>query len=408
MPLKRQLVEVRSSVEAKAYDARGVTRWAIDTSFVTDDGRPVRLQRRGFQTRGDAIRWAETEITLLKIGAKELPTRRAARRKEAADVGLTTRQVLERMMTWWFDSGRKRPSTLSIDRHALGKHVLPVLGDVPWKSLTQAHMDDLVRGAVNMQNPRHLIVLRSALRDCGRLGLPTPQVRIDFTMKPRNQREDYFTPDELDCLCDHASPEMALVFRLLWYTGLRIGEFQGLEWGDISFRKGAETLTVRRTVYRVPNLGFSVQAPKNGKHRTIPLNQAAIAALQGLRELHDSLVEDVPPSNTALCARLVYPAKDGGYVCKEKFFNALGRACERARLRHISPHVLRHSFASNLVQAGVDLHTLSVLLGHSSVAMTQRYAHLAKEGLRAATNVLDRLTRQGQDPPAGTATATSG
>ncbi len=70
---------------------------------------------------------------------------------------------------------------------------------------------------------------------------------------------------------------------------------------------------------------------------------------------------------------------------------ALRRACKKAGITEFRFHDLRHTFASQLVQLGVDLYTVQRLMGHKDGRMTQRYAHLSQEKLRGAVKVLDRL-----------------
>jgi len=71
--------------------------------------------------------------------------------------------------------------------------------------------------------------------------------------------------------------------------------------------------------------------------------------------------------------------------------NGFQAACTRAKIKDFRVHDLRHTFASWLVQGGVPLLEVAKLLGHSTIEMTERYAHLAPENLKAAVGVLDRL-----------------
>ncbi len=391
MPKKRQLVEVRSSVEAKPYTAHGVTKYLIDTTFVTDDGMPVRLQKRGFDTRGEAIVWAEREIVMIKTGAKAPPSGERRKRKAKEAEVITTREVLHRLLQWWHDASRMKDSTISISRNVLDKYIIPVLGETPWREITQTQIDQLVKDARGLSSPRHLLVLRSALRDSHRIGIEPPRVQLDATRSLRQDKIDFLTFEELDVLCSHAEPVWAASMRFLFHSGLRIGELMGLQWDDIDLRVGQETLTVKRTVYFITG-GVSVQSPKSGKQRTIPLNQAAVKSLKELARLHDSAKPRARGVAPSLKDLLVLPGRDGGYLCSSALRRAVTRARVSAGLRHITPHTFRHSFASHLVMAGVDLLTVARLLGHSSVEMTMRYAHLSQEGIRAATGRLDELS----------------
>lgn len=384
MPLRRTTHEVSDSLEAVPYTAKGATRWAVDVSFVTDAGRPVRLQRRGFLTRGEALVWAEREVVQVKSGAKPSDPKAAA--LAARNERLTTAEAITVIFDWWRSFGRKKESTLWVDMCIVRKHLFPVLGTTLWGKLAQEQVDRLARSLAPGASPRHLVVLKMAIQDSRRAGLEPPAVEVYVPRYTANSRTDFLSRAELDRLCAHAAPPMAAAFRFLFSTGIRIGEFLALEWRDLDLGDQRETLKIQRTVYPLTGGRFSVTSPKNGRHRTVPLNRSAVEAL---RELAGSQ----EPSGEAL----VFPSPAGGYLNKAVVNRALLSACKKAGLRPISPHTLRHSFGSNLVQAGVDLYTVCTLMGHSSVAMTQRYAHLSEDGLRSSARKLDTLMRKSKN-----------
>lgn len=140
------------------------------------------------------------------------------------------------------------------------------------------------------------------------------------------------------------------------HTGMRRGELFALTWQSVNLEAG------RITVHGV--------TAKSGRTRHLPLNSRALAALRGW---HDQASEK---------AGLVFPGKNGAA------FNNVRRSWDgvlkAAKITRFRWHDLRHTFASNLVMAGVDLNTVRELLGHSDYAMTQRYAHLAPEHKAAA------------------------
>lgn len=144
-------------------------------------------------------------------------------------------------------------------------------------------------------------------------------------------------------------------------TGMRQGEQFSREWGDIDF--GASTVRLSQT--------------KNGRCRFVHLNTRALAALRMLEE-------------RSLGTGRVFP------TLKPRWFT---RAVREARVEDLTWHDLRHTFASRLVMAGVDLRTVQELLGHRSIVMTMRYAHLSPEHSQKA---LEKLCQ----PPSATRTAT--
>lgn len=136
-------------------------------------------------------------------------------------------------------------------------------------------------------------------------------------------------------------------------TGMRFGEMNDLTWDRVDL--------LNRTIW-LPG-----KATKNKKGRHIPLNDIALEALKSIPE------------------RL-----DGGRVFRNGRMNSdpFRFALKRARIKNFRFHDLRHTFASRLVMAGIDLYRVSQLLGHSNVTMTQRYAHLAPSAGREAVDVL--------------------
>ena len=151
---------------------------------------------------------------------------------------------------------------------------------------------------------------------------------------------------------DHLKPMVILSL----HTGLRRGELFNLQWEDIELTLA--NLTVRGTM------------AKSGRTRHIPLNADALAVVKGWR--------DQSPETGGL----VFPAKNGGR------FNNVRRSwmgvLKAAAIERFRWHDLRHTFASRLAMAGVDLNTVRELLGHSDYQMTLRYAHLAPEHKAAA------------------------
>jgi site-specific recombinase XerD len=145
-------------------------------------------------------------------------------------------------------------------------------------------------------------------------------------------------------------------FELALHTGMRVSEQYGLTWADVSVTR--RVLTIQRS--------------KNGSARHVPLNQSAIRALEALRKLTDGT----------------------GFVCggtpgPRHWFEP---ALKQSKVSGFTWHCIRHTFASRLVMAGVDIRTVQELLGHKTIAMTIRYSHLAPKHTLAAVERLDSPT----------------
>ena len=152
---------------------------------------------------------------------------------------------------------------------------------------------------------------------------------------------------------DHLEPLTLVALN----TGLRRGELLALVWGDVELPSAR--LTVRGT------------SAKTGLTRRIPLNAEAVRVLEQWR----TCVDGSP-------AAFVFPGPQGEQMTTLK--TAWSKVAKAAALKQFTFHDLRHTFASKLVTAGVDLNTVRELLGHGDIKMTLRYAHLAAEHKAAA------------------------
>jgi integrase len=163
----------------------------------------------------------------------------------------------------------------------------------------------------------------------------------------------YKTLPEVTGYPDHIAPITLVALN----TGLRRGELLGLTWGDVDL--GANRVTVRG------------DSAKSGMTRYVPLNSEARNVFTAWRGPADRTSRD-----------LVFPGPQGEQMFSLK--TAWQKVATAANLKDFTFHDLRHTFASKLVQAGVDLNTVRELLGHADIKMTLRYAHLAPEHKAAA------------------------
>lgn len=171
----------------------------------------------------------------------------------------------------------------------------------------------------------------------------------------------------LQCCSEHIKPIVIMALN----TGMRRGEILNLKWSDIDM--DSRTITLRRT--------------KNNEIRMIPIN----------KELHNVLVSLGQQTD----GNYVFPNSDGkpyGDI-KTGFKGAL----RRAGIKNFRFHDLRHTFASRLVMAGVDIRTVQELMGHKDIRMTMRYSHLSDRNLREAVDKLNFSGNNGSEDRTNTA-----
>jgi integrase len=182
-----------------------------------------------------------------------------------------------------------------------------------------------------------------------------------------NEKTEDLTPNELSSLLDAISKadclQAANLMRMALFTGMRRGELFRLKWADLDFERGFIHLR-----------GSQMQeGPKGGKDQTIPMNAEARKILEGHERTKSAFVFPGRSGQKRVdIKKTVNRIKDAAGLPKE--FRAL--------------HGLRHVYASMLASSGkVDMYTLQKLLTHKSPQMTQRYAHLRDESLRAASEL---------------------
>ena len=188
--------------------------------------------------------------------------------------------------------------------------------------------------------------------------------------KENNQRVRYLSDEEETQLKVAMGDEWYMVSFAL-HTGLRRGEQFNLRWEDLDFVTGI--ITVRRS--------------KSGEARRIPMN--------------DTVREILRTAPSRLKSRYVFASHTGETPRDAKNFinRVFGPALKTANITNLHWHDLRHTFASRLVMKGVDLRTVQELMGHKSITMTLRYAHLSPHHQLEAVQRLN-------GPASGTITST--
>src|SRR5713101_3536367 len=163
---------------------------------------------------------------------------------------------------------------------------------------------------------------------------------------------------------------LACLLEVLYATGLRVSELVALPVS--AAESGARMLTVRG---------------KGDKERLVPLNEAAKAAMRDYLAL---LSETGRQPNT----KWLFPSfGEAGHLTRQHFARELKALAAAAGLRsaQVSPHVLRHAFASHLLHNGADLRVVQTLLGHADISTTQIYAHVLDERLKSLVRDLHPL-----------------
>jgi integrase/recombinase XerD len=150
------------------------------------------------------------------------------------------------------------------------------------------------------------------------------------------------------------------MLELLYATGLRVTELVSLTMEQISLRQG---------LVRVMG--------KGGKERLVPLGELAITAVEQYIKFARAELLSMKQSD------VLFPSRRGQMMTRQTFWHRIKLYAARAGIQcHLSPHTLRHAFATHLLNHGADLRVVQLLLGHSDLSTTQIYTHVAKVRLQ--------------------------
>lgn len=327
--------------------------WYVDVKFRHPTGRVERVRRRSpVQTRAGATRYElELRRALLDGMHRETPTLAAFAKDYLADCDATNRAR----------TVREKAATLR-------RAVLPALGKLRLDAIGVRELDKY--RAARVAAGRHpktcndeVALVVTMLRRAVEWGI-LPKAPRPKKLRVPPSEFDHLAFDEAAKLVA-AGAEWAPMILLALRTGMRRGELRALRWQDVDLTAG------RLVVNQAADDRGVITPPKNNRAREIPLSDDAIAALR-------SVPRSLDPS------ALVF-----GTITQRQMDRPLQRACRRAGLRAVGWHVLRHTFASQLVMRGAPLKAVQELLGHATLQMTMRYAHLSPDARRDAVQLLD-------------------
>jgi len=190
-----------------------------------------------------------------------------------------------------------------------------------------------------------------ALVDAPKLSRNLPQ-----TLSERDVDNLLQAPDEENKMGER---DLAMM-ELLYATGLRVSELVGLTMSQINLNQG---------VVRI--IG------KGNKERLVPMGEQAQWRLQNYMKASRGQILGVKQSDA------VFVTNRGGAMTRHAFWHLIKRYAEKAGIdQHLSPHTLRHAFATHLLNHGADLRVVQLLLGHSNLSTTQIYTYVAQERLK--------------------------
>jgi integrase/recombinase XerD len=239
---------------------------------------------------------------------------------------------------------------------------------VPGTAEIRGHIDKLYQSGLGSRSVgRHLTTLRNFYGFLLREG----EIAADPTEHLRTPRQwqtipKYLNREEIDKIIE--APDLSranglrdrAMMELLYASGLRVSELCKAGLGDLNLELG-----VLRTT------------GKGNKQRLVPVGKAAILAVRAYLE------GGRPQLLKGRASRYLFITARGGCMTRQGFWKLLAAYGKKAGIFHgLTPHVLRHSFATHLLEGGADLRSVQIMLGHADISTTQIYTHVMRSRLR--------------------------
>ncbi len=316
------------------------------------------------------VSFAEAKKAAMKIKARVAVGKNPSEERKANRQIPTVKELAVRYLAY----GKTYKRSFDIDERYLRVHLLPRFGKLPINQLNQQEILEWLDSKVKVDGyaqatvNRWQVILGHMMRMAKRWGLPGSEINPLEGVKQKecnNAIERFLSAAETQRLKEaveaNANPMLKYIVALLLLTGCRKRELLDAKWSEFN---------LERKTWRIPT-------SKNGKARHVPLSDDAVNVLQSMPRL-DGCDYVVPNPKTLLPFTSV--------------FNAWNTARRAAGVPDLRMHDLRHSAASNLVNAGQSLYVVGKVLGHSQTRTTERYAHLDPKTLVNAVNAASKVS----------------
>lgn len=177
------------------------------------------------------------------------------------------------------------------------------------------------------------------------------------------------------------SVRLVCLLEMLYATGLRVSELVGLPLSAIG-----------------EDMQFLMVAGKGGRERMVPISEPAQKALKSYMDVRKQFIS---PDDKGTQAQWLFPSRtsESGHLTRQRFAQLLKDLADAAQIDsdRVSPHILRHAFATHLLSNGADLRSVQKMLGHADIATTQIYTHIIGEKAKKTVEDKHPLSKTGTD-----------
>ena len=337
--------------------------WDVDIRVLLATGDRHRERRKldASCSKTTAREWGDRRERELLLNGRRI-------RKEVP----TLEAFAPRFIEGYARANRQKPSGIAAKDSILRWHLIPELGSRRLDQITNEQVQQ-IKGRLHEKSPKTVnnvlsvlsVLLKQAV-EWGELDKLPCSIRMVRVARTDAAFHDFDAYERLLKAAQTIDARSYLIALLGGEAGLRAGEIVALEWADVDLDR-------RQIRVRHSDWCGELTAPKNGRIRFVGMTERLAAALRQHRHLR---------SRRVLCK------DDGTPLTRQNAWSWVRYAATRAKVP-TGVHILRHTFCSHLAMQGAPMRGVQELVGHQSLAMTQRYSHLTPAALDATIKLLD-------------------
>ena len=349
------------------------------------DGRWEGRYIKGYDAEGKSIpgyvygksyKEAKEKLTFAKVNAKEKIKR------------ISSDMTVSDWFDKWLDSQKRiKRSSYTTYSSNINKHIKKKLGKIKLKMLTDEHIqnfiDDLSKELAAKSVRSVFSILKLGLTDAYEKNLSVELCRKIKLPKVKRKEVKVFTKTEqkaIEQFIEQSAYPNDIGILICFYTGIRIGELCALDHNDIDLKRGV--ISIQHTLYRVKSekgnkkTELRISTPKSESSiRDIPLPKFLIAKLSAFENGSGFLIQ-----------------KNGKFIETNVYARRYKKILEELEIPYRKFHATRHTFATRALEIGMDIKTLSEILGHSSPTVTLNlYSHSLPEHKKKEMDRLGKL-----------------
>ncbi|WP_400194669.1 tyrosine-type recombinase/integrase [Lysinibacillus telephonicus] len=381
---RQKLIKTKKDCIYEYKESDGTTKYAYRYKYYD------KLQKRREKTKQGFATIAEAERALIEVKADILDGNESFVESD--------NYTVENWAEIWISVNKNqwRPGTLDLYERRFKKHINPLIGKRKLNKLTnmvlqQELVNPLFKKGLSRQTVKDITrtvisALNSAVEE--RILKENPITKLDYGKAPSKKSDNYYNQQELNeflkLAYKHDSTTYYTIFLTLAFSGIRKGELAGLRWGDIDFNQN--TLTIERS-----RVNKKVGPPKSDNgYRTIKVNDKLIEQLKKYKAW--CIKKKWSIGKTLKKNDYVFIDRFYGNPISETYINdALDSVLENSDLRDITPHGLRHTYASILIANKVPVVTVAKLIGDHPMTVSNVYAHSLQETEEETVELFDKI-----------------